>query len=238
MQARPRSRKMFKSLTVSHVRHIWSNDTMHVVLFSVQPAKRKRNRVMLTFCLPQIARNHFDEYIISFIFYNLNLTYSASVPLICGPPLVLLSSPLTSCLKWKGVLSWKPAVTDVLFCWDESNRGLSQLCFAFGISVFCLWHVCAVHVGLKFQHVPRSDRWFDFSAVLVGSLSSCTLKELMTPACKLWGKAKTLSLVVFSFYLPFCQPLMPTEQRLWAVGCFFIIDSRVGVFYLSLCADA
>lgn len=105
MQARPRSRKMFKSLTVRHVRHIWSNDTMHVVLFSVQPAKRKRNRVMLTFCWPQIARNHFDEYIISFIFYNLNLTYSASVPLICGPPLVLLSSPLTSCLKWKGVLS-------------------------------------------------------------------------------------------------------------------------------------
>lgn len=92
MQARPRSRKMFKSLTVSHVRHIWSNDTMHVVLFSVQPAKRKRNRVMLTFCLPQIARNHFDEYIISFIFYNLNLTYSASVPLICGPPLPSLMS--------------------------------------------------------------------------------------------------------------------------------------------------
>lgn len=68
IQAHPHSSKMFKYLTVSHVRHIWSNDTMRIVLFSVQPANRKRNHVMLTFCWPQIVRNYFDENIINFIF--------------------------------------------------------------------------------------------------------------------------------------------------------------------------
>lgn len=31
---------------------------------------------------------------------------------------------------------------------------------------------------------------------------------------------------------------MQAEERLWAVGCFFIIDSNAGVFYLFLYADA
>lgn len=103
---------------------------------------------------------------------------------------------------------------------------------------FCLWHIYVVRVRLVFQRATRSDHWFDFSAVLVCSLSSSILKQLMTLPSKLWGEAKIVRLVVFSFYLPFCQPAMPAEERLWAVGCFFIIDSHVGVFYLSLYADA
>lgn len=118
------------------------------------------------------------------------------------------------------------------------NGGPSQLYFALGNFSFCLWHICVVHVRLVFQHVTCGDHWFDFSVALVCLLSSYILNQLMTPPSKLWGKAKTLSLVVFSFYLPFCQPVKPAEEWLWAVGCFFIIDSHVGVFYLSLYADA
>lgn len=131
------------------------------------------------------------------------------------------------CFKWKYM-----SMTYCVFLWrvlchvkrthcSLSYSRPSQLFFALGKFCFCLWHVCAVPARLVFQRVTCRDHWFDFSAVLVCSLSNCVLKRLMTPPSKLLGKAKTLGLVVFSIYLPFCQPVMPAEERLWAVGCFF-----------------
>lgn len=157
----------------------------------------------------------------------------------------LLYSTLTCCFF--GYTSYNGSQASLTFCvflWrvNVTLRGHKPWTFAVVFCpwqiLFCLWHICVARVRLVFQRVTCSDHWFDSSAALVCLLSSCILKQLTAPPSKLWGKAKTLGLVVFSFYLPFCQPVMPAEERLWAVGCFFIIDSHVGVFYLSLYADA
>lgn len=119
---------------------------------------------------------------------------------------------------------------------SPSNGGPSQLRFALGKFCFCPWHICMDHISLAFPRVTCSDHGFDSSTVHVCLLSICVLKQLVTPPSKLWGKAKPCCFLILPSFLVGlgCQPR--NDYKLWDV--FFIIDSHVGVFYLSPYADA
>lgn len=148
----------------------------------------------------------------------------------------LLCSTFKSCFGY-GFIIWRPGITGVVLCSDESYRHfhrcvLPSATFVFALSIISysmlFWYLNASQPAVT-GLIPLQN--------FIVFLSSSALKQLVTPPWKLWGRARNLNLVVFSFHFPFCQPTVPAKQQPWAVGfffSFFIIDSHVGVFSLSM----